>query len=99
MTFDGRWAIVIATPIGRQDVVLDMVDRDGAVSGTATQGSETVPLLDPAIGGNRMTWSQKITRPMALTIRFDVVRDGDKLAGKAKPGILPASAVTGTRLA
>ena len=34
-----------------------------------------------------------------MTVRFDLVRDGDALSGKAKPGILPATAVTGVRLA
>lgn len=99
MSFDGRWAITIATPIGKQEVVLDIVDREGPVSGTATQGAETVAFVDPAIVGDRITWSQKITKPMSMTIRFDVVRDGDTLSGKAKPGILPASTVTGSRLA
>ncbi len=99
MAFDGRWAITIATPVGRQEVVLDIVHRDGVLSGTATQGAETVPFIDPVADGDRLTWSQKITKPMSMAVRFDLVRDGDALSGKAKPGILPATAVTGIRVA
>ena len=99
MSFHGRWKIAIPTPIGRQEVVLDILDRDGVLSGTATQGPETVPFVDPVADGDRLTWSQKITKPIAMTVRFDLVRDGDALSGKAKPGILPSTPVTGVRLA
>ena len=67
MSFDGRWAITIATPIGKQQVTLDIVDRDGALSGTATQGDETVPFVDPVVEGDDIRWSQKITKPMNMT--------------------------------
>ena len=97
MSFDGNWKITIATPMGRQDVTLAIADRDGAVSGTATTGEETVPFIDPVIEGDRMRWSQKITKPMSMTIRFDLVRDGDTIGGTAKPGILPSVKVTGDR--
>ena len=42
--FDGTWNVIIATPIGRQHVVLEISTRDGTVRGTATRGSEVVPL-------------------------------------------------------
>lgn len=99
MSFDGRWHITIPTPIGRQDVVLDIVDRDGQLSGTATQGDESVPFLDPVIDGHRLRWSQRVTKPMRLSIAFDLARDRDTLSGTAKPGILPSITVTGTRAA
>lgn len=99
MSFDGRWQITIATPIGKQEVVLDIVDRDGQVSGTATQGDESVPLIDPVIEGDHIRWSQQITKPMRLKIKFDVTRQGDALSGTAKPGILPSTNVTGSRQA
>ena len=97
MSFDGRWQIVIPTPMGKQTVTLDIVDRDGAVSGTATSGEETVPFLDPVVEGDRIRWSQKISKPMSLTIKFDLARDGDALSGKAKAGIFPSTTVTGAR--
>lgn len=97
MSFDGQWRIAIPTPIGRQDVTLHIVDREGQLSGTATLGDETVPFIDPVIDGTRIRWSQTVTKPMRLTIRFDLVREGDRLSGTAKPGILPATTVAGAR--
>ena len=55
MSFHGRWKIAIPTPIGRQEVVLDILHRDGVLSGTATQGPETVPFVDPVADGDRLT--------------------------------------------
>lgn len=97
MSFDGRWAITIATPIGKQQVTLDIVDRDGALSGTATQGDETVAFVDPVVEGDDIRWSQKITKPMSMTLKFKLRRDGDILTGTAKPGIFPSTAVSGAR--
>lgn len=97
MSFDGNWTITIATPIGKQQVDLKIEDRDGSVSGTATQGDETVDLIDPVIDGDQIHWSQHITKPMKMKIKFSLSRNGDALSGSAKPGILPSSAVTGTR--
>ena len=89
--------IQIATPIGRQDVHLDIIDRDGALAGTATLHDETVPFLDPMMKGERIRWSQRVTKPMKMTIKFDLTRDGATLSGTAKPGILPATKVSGAR--
>lgn len=97
MSFDGAWRILINTPVGKQIVALQIQDRDGTVSGTATQGDESVEMIDPVIDGNKIEWSQRITKPMKLTIKFSLTRDGDALSGSAKPGILPSSVVTGTR--
>lgn len=98
MSFDGNWRIEIATPIGRQVADLRISDQDGILAGTATQGDETVAMADLVADGDAIGWSQQISKPMRLTIKFALVRDGDTLSGTAKPGILPKSAVTGTRL-
>ena len=98
MSFNGRWAITVATPMGAQEVVLDIVDSGGVLSGTATQGGDTVAFIDPVVEGDKITWSQKITKPMNLTLKFDLTRSGDTLSGKVKPGILPATSVVGARL-
>lgn len=97
MSFEGVWKIAIATPIGEQLVDLRIREHNGAFSGTATQGEETVEMVDPVIEGDRIQWSQQISRPMKLKIKFSLTRDGDTLSGSAKPGILPSTAVTGTR--
>ena len=94
--FDGGWNIQIRTPIGQQVVQLRIVDREGApLAGTATMGAETVNFIDPSVEGDHIRWTQHVTKPMALTIKFDLRREGDVLSGTAKAGIFSASAVTG----
>jgi len=89
--------VAIKTPIGSLAVVYTFADDDGAVTGTATGKSETVPLRDIVIAGQRVTWRQSVTKPMRLNLDFDVVVDGDRLTGHSKAGRLPRSAVTGVR--
>jgi len=93
----GRWEASIATPLGKQSVAYDICIENGGVTGTATQGAEVTRLIDLAASGNRLTWSQHVTKPMKLTLRFDVVVDGDTMTGTAKAGVLPSSKLTGSR--
>jgi hypothetical protein len=94
---EGTWKVIIRTPIGKQHVDLFISARNGRLEGTATQGTETVPLLDPVAEGSRLTWSQNVTKPLRLTIRFDVTIDGAQMSGTAKAGVLPLSKLEGHR--
>lgn len=93
----GNWNIKIATPIGAQSVVLELIEKDGVVEGFAKGNVEITPLIDPVLNGNRLTWKQSITKPMRLNLTFDVTIDGDILTGTSKAGMLPTSNVTGRR--
>ncbi|AII06251.1 hypothetical protein C8E05_3031 [Rhodococcus wratislaviensis] len=97
MSVDGTWNVVIATPIGKQRVELTFVTQDGELRGTARGDAEEVPLTDPALDGNRLTWSQSITTPLRLHLKFDVVVEGDEMTGKSTAGRLPSSKVSGRR--
>jgi hypothetical protein len=96
MSILGEWDVTIKTPIGSLAVAYAFTD-DGAVAGTATGKGETVPLRDITVAGQRVTWSQSVTKPMRLNLDFDVEVDGDRLTGYSKAGRLPRSAVTGVR--
>jgi hypothetical protein len=96
-TFAGIWDITIATPIGKMAVVLDITEQDGAIDGTARSDDETVEFLDAVADGNRLTWSQNVTTPMKLTLKFDVTVDGESMTGTSKAGLFPASKVEGSR--
>lgn len=94
----GSWAVTIRTPVGRQDVVVDIAaDGAGALRGTARSAAEAVPLQDVVLDGDRLNWSQAITRPMRLRLAFEVSLDGDVMSGSSRAGRLPRSAVTGIR--
>ncbi|GBG11108.1 putative thiamine biosynthesis protein ThiJ [Paenibacillus agaridevorans] len=94
----GNWETIIATPVGKMPVLLSIVIRDGDLQGTATQGDETVELIDPDWQNDRLSWSLRVTKPMRLNLKFEVAVNGDVMTGIAKAGILPASKVTGKRV-
>jgi hypothetical protein len=95
--FAGSWNVIIATPIGNMAVVFDITEQDGAIQGTASSDAETVDFVDAIAEGNRLTWSQAVTTPMRLTLKFDVIVEGDTMTGTSKAGIFPASKVEGSR--
>lgn len=70
---------------------------DGAIPGKATDPNESVDFIDPHLAGARLTWSQHVTKPLRLTLQFDVTIDGDVMEGTAKAGKLPSSRVTAVR--
>ncbi|KAA0083550.1 hypothetical protein CIW52_14325 [Mycolicibacterium sp. P9-64] len=97
MTIIGEWDVTIKTPIGSMAVVYEFTESEGALAGSATLKGDTVPLHDLTVTWPRVTWSQSVTKPMRLNLAFDVVVDGDRLAGHSRAGRLPRSAVIGTR--
>jgi hypothetical protein len=97
-TFAGSWDVTIATPIGVMAVVFDITEQDGALHGTARSDAETVEFLDTVADGNRLTWTQNVTTPMRLELKFDVTVDGDTMSGTSNPGgMMPSSKVEGSR--
>jgi hypothetical protein len=97
MDLTGEWDVTIKTPIGSMAVVYVFTESEGALAGSATLRADTVPLDELAVTGTRVTWRQSVTKPMRLNLEFDVVVDGDRLAGHSRAGRLPRSAVIGVR--
>jgi len=97
--FAGLWDVTLDTPIGKMAVTFTIEEADGQIHGTASSYAETVDFIDPQADGNRLTWSQAVTTPMRLTLKFDVTVDGDAMIGTAKAGMLPASKLHGSRTA
>ncbi|GAS88170.1 hypothetical protein [Mycolicibacterium brisbanense] len=97
MTIVGDWDVTIKTPIGSLAVEYAFRDTADGVTGTATLKGDSVELQDVSQNGNRVTWRQKVTKPMRLNLEFDVTIGGDEMTGHSRAGRLPRSRVTGTR--
>jgi hypothetical protein len=98
-TFAGSWDVTIDTPIGKIEAVFAIAEEGGAIQGTASTDDETVDFLDPVANGNQLTWTQDVTTPMRLSLKFEVTVDGDTMTGTSKAPMIPASKVNGTRKA
>ncbi|MEU9011741.1 hypothetical protein AB0D12_18565 [Streptomyces sp. NPDC048479] len=97
MSVEGTWDLNISTPIGKITAVVDLHSANGALTGTAHGAGEDVALNNPALDGDRLTWTQSIAKPLRLNLAFAVTVDGDTMTGSSKAGRLPASKVTGHR--
>lgn len=97
----GTWDVRLRTPIGTLDAVYTFADGGGVLTGAAEGQGESGALehlaVEPAADGERVTWSQRITRPLRLDLDFDVLVRGDTLTGHSRAGRLPRTQVTGTR--
>lgn len=97
-TFAGTWDVILDTPIGKMAVVFEIAEANGVITGIARSDAESVAFDDAIAEGNQLTWKQAVTTPMRLTLKFDVVVDGDTMTGTSKAGILPSSKVHGNRV-
>ena len=95
--FEGLWDVIIVTPIGNIAVVFDITELDGEIHGTARSEAETVDFVDAVADGNRLTWTQAVTTPMKLNLKFDITVEGDSITGSSSSGVFPASQLMGTR--
>jgi hypothetical protein len=99
MAVDGKWEIVINSPLGAQKAQLDIATDGSSLTGTQTAQQGSGPLENGKVDGNTVSWSAKITNPLPLTLDFAGTVDGDKLSGSVKAGSFGSFPFTGSRTA
>jgi hypothetical protein len=98
MSLTGTWNLSIATPIGEQQVELEIAQDGSQISGVSRNELEgEQPLLEPVLAGNKLTWKSKVTKPIRATATMTLVFDGDAATGTAKAGMFPSAKITGHR--
>lgn len=91
--------IVIASPIGRQEVTLTLAVDGSTVTGKAQTSAELVDVDNGLLDGDVLTCSVNLRKPFPMTVKYTLTYEGDVITGKAKAGPFPASNVTGNRVA
>jgi hypothetical protein len=99
MAVDGKWEIVINSPMGAQKATLDLATSGNTLTGTQQAAQGSGPLENGKVEGDAVSWSAKITSPMPLTLDFTGTVDGDKLSGSVKAGAFGSFPFSGNRLA
>ena len=99
MAVDGKWEIVINSPLGAQKAQLELKTDGGTLSGSQQAAQGSGPLENGKVDGNNLSWSAKISSPMPLTLDFTGTVDGDKLSGSVKAGSFGSFPFSGTRVA
>jgi carbon-monoxide dehydrogenase large subunit len=94
---DGKWKFVLSTPVGPQQFIGQMSTDGNVVNGSFSMNGDEVHFTGTG-AGNNFKWDLKVTKPVSLTLKYDVQVDGDKLAGKVKMGIFGTAKLTGERM-
>ncbi|MFC4312537.1 xanthine dehydrogenase family protein molybdopterin-binding subunit [Steroidobacter flavus] len=96
LLIDGSWNMVLATPMGPQPMVGRFETNGTVLKGSlaSDQGSQD---FEGTVTGNLLKWEMKVTKPMPLTLKYELLVEGDKISGKAKLGIFGTAKVTGQR--
>lgn len=99
MAVDGKWEIVINSPLGAQKAQLDLKADGGTLTGSQQAAQGSGPLENGKVDGNNLSWSAKINSPMPMTLDFAGAVDGDTLSGSVKAGSFGSFPFSGTRVA
>ncbi|MDR3417211.1 MAG: xanthine dehydrogenase family protein molybdopterin-binding subunit [Nevskia sp.] len=96
-SIDGTWKLVLATPLGPQTFNGRFKSAGNSVTGSLISdiGTEN---FQGVLDGNNLKFDLKVTKPMSLTLKYDIRFDGDKLTGKVKMGIFGSAKLTGERI-
>ena len=101
-TIAGTWLLRMKTPVGTIEATSRVENEDGVIRGSASGDGDTTPLTDIVVedspAGERVTWRQRITKPLRLNLEYDVTVNGDTLVGESRAGRLPRTRVTGERI-
>ena len=99
MAADGKWDIVINSPMGAVKATLDLKTDGASLTGTQQAAQGSGPLENGKVDGDNVSWSAKISSPMPMTLDFAGAVDGDKLSGSVKAGAFGSFPFTGNRVA
>jgi aerobic carbon-monoxide dehydrogenase large subunit len=97
-SIDGDWKMVLATPMGAQEMT-GHFETDGPLLSGYLSSPEGQQSFTGAVEGNHLQFDLKVVKPMKITLKYDLVANGDKLTGRVKMGIFGSAKLTGHRQA
>jgi carbon-monoxide dehydrogenase large subunit len=94
---DGDWKMVLATPMGPQEMRGHFATDGQSLSGflSSTQGQQS---FTGTVEGERVKFDLKVEKPMKITLNYDIAVAGDRLTGKVKMGIFGSAKLSGERV-
>jgi carbon-monoxide dehydrogenase large subunit len=94
---DGDWQMTLATPMGAQVMTGHFETSGSALTGylTSEQGRQD---FAGTIEAGRLKFDLKVEQPMKITLKYDLLVEGDAISGKVKMGMFGSSKLTGQRL-
>jgi hypothetical protein len=85
-----KWNIIIKSPLGNNEALLDFQVDGKSLTGTISGSGEVNEIFDAEIDGDQLRWSARVSKPMPLKVAFSATVDGDKISGNAKSPFISA---------
>lgn len=95
-SIDGIWDCVSSTPMGDQKSVMTLECEGEVVTGTSVTDLETIEITDGHFDGRTFSWKMKISEPFRMSMKGEVVVDGDGFTGGVS-AFMGSSGMKGTR--
>jgi hypothetical protein len=98
MDTGGKWNLIIESPMGKQDVSIDVTSDDGRLTGTLVNNGNKLSsdIFDGTADGNQLRFKVKLQQ-IKVTLSFDTVVDGETMSGLVKAGMFGKFKVSGRR--
>jgi hypothetical protein len=98
MSVNGSWRLVVDSPMGKQDILVQLKEDDGRLTGTLiNKGNDMASeIFDGTVENRQLQWKVKLQK-LKMTVSFTTTVDGDTMAGKAKAGMFGSFSVLGER--
>ena len=98
MSVDGKWNMVIESPMGRQQVSFDLAESAGTLTGTMvnTDKGLSTEISDGRVDGDAVLFKAKLPH-LGMTVTFDLAVHDAEMSGKVKVGKFGGFKVSGAR--
>ena len=97
MLVDGEWAMTLSTPMGPQEMTGIFHTEGTALTGELRSAEGTQGFSGTAEGG-RVKFDLKVEKPMKITLKYDLLVEGNQIAGKVKMGMFGSAKLLGSRV-
>lgn len=97
---EGTWTVTIHGPTGPQETTLILKVENGVLGGTqsALGQVETVREIDYDNRSGKLSWVNKISKPLPLKLQFSGVVEGNSMNGKIKASIMGSFPFTAVKV-
>lgn len=94
---NGHWKMILASPVGPQpmEAHFDVNGSDLNGSLTSSEGQEH---FTGKVEDNHLKFDLKVTKPMKITLKYNLHVEGNRISGKVKMGIFGSAKITGERI-
>jgi hypothetical protein len=97
MSVDGKWNVVVNSPMGAQKSEMTLKSEGSTLTGSGSGQGGSQSIADGKVDGNNVSWKVSITTPFPMTLEFAGTVTGDSMSGNVKAGNFGSFPFTGTR--